>query len=96
MSFSFDEIAQGAIENIVFSVLWKGITRLFRFWSRWIDWTSPAGILLIIINVGHFGLWYFVYIRSMDFWQGILTAAAIMFTMFMMIHINIMAQVENS
>lgn len=96
MSFSFDELAQGAIENIVISVLWKGITRLFRFWSRWIDWTSPAGILLIIINVLYFGSWYFVYNRPMDFWQGILTAAAITFPMFMIIHINIMARVEKS
>ena len=94
MSSSFDELAQGALENIVISVLWKGITRLFRFWSRWIDWTSPAGILLIVINFLYLGMWYFVYIRPLDFWRGALVAAAVMFTMLMLIHINIMARVE--
>lgn len=94
MSFSFDDLAQGAIENIFISVLWKGITRLFRFWGRWIDWNSPAGILLIAMIVLNFAMWYFVHIRSLDFWRGALVAAAVIFFMLMMIHINIMARVE--
>ena len=94
MQLTLDEVAQGAIENIVISVLWTGITRLFRYWSRWINWTSPAGILLIAINVLYFGFMYFAYIRPMDFWQGLLAAAGIMLTMFGLIHINIMARIE--
>ena len=94
MSFSFDELVQGAIESIILNVLWRGITRLFRFWSKWVDWTSPAGILLIVINVLFLGMFYFAHIRFLDFWRGAFTAAMIMFVMLMLIHNNIMARFE--
>lgn len=70
MPFSFDDLAQEAIKSIVINLLWKGTTRLFRYWGRWIDWTSPAGILLIGMNVLYLSMWYLV--------SGALVAATVM------------------
>lgn len=96
MPISFDELILDAIKTIVYGVLWEGTKRLFHFWGKWIDWTSPAGILLIAINVLYFGLVYLAYIRPVSFWQGVLVAVAFLSAMIMGIHINIMARVESS